>query len=127
FLAKEEHIACLESRRREQNQRCKGRRRSNATDDDRATEAKPKREARRRLHFTLAEQFLNATAMFRREFVDYPFGVTCAVCNRLWVAGDVSTIGGVSDEKQHETGACALRQCIEYSLAGLHSSREWKS
>ncbi|KAG0416151.1 hypothetical protein HPB47_006683 [Ixodes persulcatus] len=40
-----EHIARLESRRREQNQRCKGHRRANATDDDRATEAKRKREA----------------------------------------------------------------------------------
>ncbi|KAG0429149.1 hypothetical protein HPB47_023920 [Ixodes persulcatus] len=73
----------------EWNQRCRGRRRANATDDDRATEAKRKREARRRLHSTPAEQFPGATAMFRREFVDYPFGVTCAVCDRLWVAGDV--------------------------------------
>ncbi|KAG0414569.1 hypothetical protein HPB47_008265 [Ixodes persulcatus] len=56
FLAKA-HIARLESRHREQNQRCKGRRRANATDDDRATEAKRKREARRRLHSTPAEQF----------------------------------------------------------------------
>ncbi|KAM7284795.1 uncharacterized protein ISCGN_001889 [Ixodes scapularis] len=42
-FAKEEQIARLESRRREQNQRCKGRRRADATDDDRATEAKRKR------------------------------------------------------------------------------------
>ncbi|KAM7286280.1 hypothetical protein ISCGN_033164 [Ixodes scapularis] len=108
------------------NQRCKGRRRANATDDDRATEAKRKREARRRLHSTSAEQFPGATARFRREFVENPFGVTCAVCDRLCVAGDVSTIGGVSDEKKREAGACALRQCIEYSSAGLPSSREWK-
>ncbi|KAG0435910.1 hypothetical protein HPB47_018245 [Ixodes persulcatus] len=82
-LAKE-HIARLESRCREQNQRCKGRRQANATDDDRATEAKRKREARRRLHSTPAEQFPGATARFRREFVENPFGVTCAVCDRLW-------------------------------------------
>ncbi|KAM7311061.1 25S rRNA (cytosine-C(5))-methyltransferase nop2 [Ixodes scapularis] len=80
-LAKEEHIARLESLCREQNQRCKGRRRANATDDDRATEAKHKREARRRLLSSPAEQFPSATARFRREFVDYPFGVTCAVCD----------------------------------------------
>ncbi|KAG0435659.1 hypothetical protein HPB47_018373 [Ixodes persulcatus] len=67
-LAKEEHIALLESRRREQNQRCKRRRRANATDDDRATEAKRKREALRRLHSTPAKQFPGATVMFRREF-----------------------------------------------------------
>ncbi|KAM7302804.1 hypothetical protein ISCGN_018312 [Ixodes scapularis] len=129
-LSKEEPIARLVSRRREQNQRCKGRRRANATNDDRATEAKRKREARRRLHSTPAEQFPGATAMFRREFVDYPFGVTCAVCDRLWVAGDVSTIGGiggVSDEKKLETGACALRQCIGYRSAGFPSSRECKA
>ncbi|KAM7290853.1 hypothetical protein ISCGN_027440 [Ixodes scapularis] len=125
-LAKEEHIARLENRRREQNQPCKGRRWANATHDDRATEAKRKREARRRLHSTPAEQFPSATAMFRSEFVDYPFGVMCAVWDRLWVAADVSTIGGVSDEKKRETGVCALRQCIEYSSAGLPSSREWK-
>ncbi|KAG0415347.1 hypothetical protein HPB47_007483, partial [Ixodes persulcatus] len=29
-----------------------------------------------------------ATARFRREFVENPFGVTCAVCDRLWFAGD---------------------------------------
>ncbi|KAG0445122.1 hypothetical protein HPB47_019913 [Ixodes persulcatus] len=46
-LAREEHIARLESRRREQNQRCKRRRQANATDDDRAMEAKRKREAQR--------------------------------------------------------------------------------
>ncbi|KAM7311655.1 endothelin-converting enzyme-like 1 [Ixodes scapularis] len=109
------HIAHLESLRREQNQRCKGRRRANATDGDRATEAKRKRVARRRLHSTPAEQFPGATARFGREFVDYPFGVTCAVCDRIWFAEDVSTIGGVSDEKKRETGACALRQCIEYT------------
>ncbi|KAG0432825.1 hypothetical protein HPB47_020475, partial [Ixodes persulcatus] len=63
-------------------------------------------------HSTPAEQFLGATARFRREFVENPFGVTCAVCDRLWFAGDVSTIGGVSDEKR-ETDPCALRQCIE--------------
>ncbi|KAM7312319.1 condensin complex subunit 1 [Ixodes scapularis] len=85
-----------------------------------------KREARRRLHSTPAEQFPGATAMFWREFVDYAFGVTCAVCDPLWVAGNVCTIGGVSDEKKRETGACALRQCIEYSSTGLFSSREWK-
>ncbi|KAG0445334.1 hypothetical protein HPB47_016547 [Ixodes persulcatus] len=76
--ANEEHIACLESRRREQNQRCKRRRR--------ATEVKRKREARRRQHSTPAEQFPwfpCATARFRREFVENPFGVTCAVCDRL--------------------------------------------
>ncbi|KAG0423818.1 hypothetical protein HPB47_000428 [Ixodes persulcatus] len=87
-LAKEEHIARLESLRREQNQQCKGRRRANATDYDRATEAKHKREARRRLHSTPAEQFLGATARFHREFVDYPFGVTCTVCDQLWFAKD---------------------------------------
>ncbi|KAG0440875.1 hypothetical protein HPB47_016143 [Ixodes persulcatus] len=81
-LAKE-HIARLESRRREQNQRCKGRRRANATDDDRAMEAKRKREARRRLHSTPAEQFPGAMARFRREFVENPFGVTCTVCDLL--------------------------------------------
>ncbi|KAG0427129.1 hypothetical protein HPB47_025803 [Ixodes persulcatus] len=79
-LAKEEHIARLESLRREHNQRCKRRRRANAMDDDRATEAKRKLEARRRLHSTPAEQFPGATARIRREFVDYPFGVTCAAC-----------------------------------------------
>ncbi|KAM7290854.1 hypothetical protein ISCGN_027441 [Ixodes scapularis] len=128
-LAKEEDIARLESRRREQNQRCERRRWANATDNDRATETKRKREARRRQHSTVstpAEQFPGATAMFRREFVDYPFGITGAVCDRLWFTGDVSTIGGVSDEKKGETGACALRQCIEYSSAGLPSSRELK-
>ncbi|KAM7292917.1 hypothetical protein ISCGN_026052 [Ixodes scapularis] len=104
-LAKEEHIARLQSSRREQNRRCKRRRR--------ATEAKRKREARRRQHSTPAEQFLGATARFRTEFVENPLGVTCAVCDRLWFAGDLSTIGGVSDEKNRETGACALRQCIE--------------
>ncbi|KAG0431658.1 hypothetical protein HPB47_021598, partial [Ixodes persulcatus] len=87
FLAKE-HFARLESRCREQNQRCKGRQRANATDDDRATEAKRKREARRRLHSTRAEQFPGAMARFRREFVENPFGVTCAVCDRLWFARD---------------------------------------
>ncbi|KAG0423015.1 hypothetical protein HPB47_001191, partial [Ixodes persulcatus] len=86
-LAKEEHIARLESLRREQNQRCKGRRQFNATDNNRATEAKRKREARRRLHSTLAEQFPGATARFRREFVDYPFGITCAMCDQLWREG----------------------------------------
>ncbi|KAM7309765.1 DNA-directed RNA polymerase, mitochondrial isoform X2 [Ixodes scapularis] len=115
-LAKE-HIARLESRRREQNQRCKRRRRANATDDDRATEGKRKRKARRRLHSTPAEQFPGVTARFRREFVENLLSVTCAVCTRLWFAGDVSTIGGVSDEKKRESGACALRQCIEYSSA----------
>ncbi|KAG0440874.1 hypothetical protein HPB47_016142 [Ixodes persulcatus] len=63
-LAKE-HITRLESCRREQNQRCKGRRRANATDDDRATEAKRKREARlalRRLHSTPTEQFPGASS-----------------------------------------------------------------
>ncbi|KAG0409968.1 hypothetical protein HPB47_012915, partial [Ixodes persulcatus] len=97
-LAKEEHIARLESRRQGLNQRCKRRRRAYAT------EAKRKLEARRRQHSTPAEQFPDATARFRREFVENPFGVTCAVCDRLWFAGDVSTIGGVSDEKQRETG-----------------------
>ncbi|KAM7284815.1 hypothetical protein ISCGN_001909 [Ixodes scapularis] len=106
-LAKEEHIARLESCRREKNQRCKRRRR--ATDDDRAMEAKRKREARRRQRSTPAEQFPGATARFRREFVEDPFGVTCAVCDLLWFIGDVSMIGGVLDEKKRETGACALR------------------
>ncbi|KAM7312818.1 uncharacterized protein ISCGN_009722 [Ixodes scapularis] len=106
------------------NQRCKGRRRANATDGDRATEAKRKCEARRRLHSTPAEQFPGVTAMFPRVFVENPFGDTSAVCGRLWVVGDVSTIGGVSDEKKRETGAFALRQCIKYSSAGLLSSRE---
>ncbi|KAM7288176.1 RNA-dependent RNA polymerase 6 [Ixodes scapularis] len=78
YLVKE-HIACLESRRQEQNQRCKGRRRANVTDDDCATKAKCKRESRRRLHSTPAEQFPGVTAMFRTEFVDYPFGVK-ALC-----------------------------------------------
>ncbi|KAG0410540.1 hypothetical protein HPB47_012346 [Ixodes persulcatus] len=100
--------ARLESRRRKQNQRCKGRRWANATDDDRATEVKRKREARRRLHFPPDEQF--------------PFGVTCAVCDRLWFAGDVSTIGGGSGEKKRESGACALRQCIEYSSAEVQQN-----
>ncbi|KAM7310480.1 E3 ubiquitin-protein ligase MYCBP2 [Ixodes scapularis] len=104
-LAKEKHIARLGSRRREQNQRRKRRRR--------ATEAMCKREARRRQHSTPAEQFPGATVTFRREFVENPFDVTCAVCDRLWFAGDLSAIGGVSDEKNRETGACALRQCIE--------------
>ncbi|KAM7314275.1 protogenin [Ixodes scapularis] len=126
-LAKEEHIARLESLRREQNQRCKGCQRANATGDDRATEAKRKREAWQRLHSTPAEQFPGATARFRKKFVDYPFGVTSAVCDRLWFAGDVSTIGGKSDKKKRETGACALRQCVKYSSAGLPSSQEWKS
>ncbi|KAM7296825.1 squamous cell carcinoma antigen recognized by T-cells 3 [Ixodes scapularis] len=81
-------------------------------------EAKHKREAQRRQHSMPAEQFPGATARFRREFVENPFGVTCAVCDRLWFAGDLSTIGGVSDEKKRESGACALRQCIEYSSAG---------
>ncbi|KAG0427772.1 hypothetical protein HPB47_025196, partial [Ixodes persulcatus] len=112
-LTKEEHIARLQSRRIEQNQRCKRRRRAKSTDDDRATEAKRNHEARRRQHSTPAEQLTGATVRFRREFVGNPFGVRCAVCNRLWFAGDVSTIGGNSDEKKRETGACALRQCIE--------------
>ncbi|KAM7300288.1 hypothetical protein ISCGN_020852, partial [Ixodes scapularis] len=73
------------------------------TTTDRATEAKRKREARRRLHSTPAEQFSGATARFRREFVENPFGVTCAVCDRLWFARDVSTIGGVSDEKKQKS------------------------
>ncbi|KAG0411714.1 hypothetical protein HPB47_011163 [Ixodes persulcatus] len=125
-LAKK-HITRLESRRREQNQRCKGRRRANATGDDRATEAKRKREARRRLHSTPAEQFPGATARFWREFVENPFGVTCAVCDRLWFAGDVSTIGGVSDKKKRESGACVLRQCIEYSSADEDVLDTWFS
>ncbi|KAG0435476.1 hypothetical protein HPB47_018460 [Ixodes persulcatus] len=95
--AEEEHIARLESCCREQNQRCKRRRR--------ATEAKRKREARRRQHFLPAEQFPGATARFWREFVENPFGLTCAVCDRLWFAE--AMIGGVSDEKNRETGACA--------------------
>ncbi|KAM7285165.1 hypothetical protein ISCGN_032125 [Ixodes scapularis] len=110
-LAKEEHIARLESCRREQNQRCKGRRRANATDDDRATEAKRKRKARRRQHSTPAEQFPGATARFRREFVENPFAVTYAVCDRLWLAGDVSTIGGVSNEKKRETDRRRKTRC----------------
>ncbi|KAG0423552.1 hypothetical protein HPB47_000677 [Ixodes persulcatus] len=71
--------------------------------------ASRKREARRRQHSTPAEQLPGATARFRREFVvvENPFDVTCAVCDRLWFAG------GVSDENNRETGACALRQCIE--------------
>ncbi|KAG0426442.1 hypothetical protein HPB47_026417 [Ixodes persulcatus] len=52
-------------------------------------------------------------AAFRGEFVKNPFGVTCALCDQLWFAEELSTIGGVSDEKNRETGACALRQCIE--------------
>ncbi|KAG0429303.1 hypothetical protein HPB47_023777 [Ixodes persulcatus] len=132
FLAKE-HFARLESLRREQNQRCKGRRRANATDDDRATEAKHKRKrearlAQRRLHSTPAEQFPGATARFQREFVENPFGVMCAVCDRLWFARDVSTIGGVLDKKNRESGVCALRQCIEYSSAGalfLDAEGKW--
>ncbi|KAG0431995.1 hypothetical protein HPB47_021309 [Ixodes persulcatus] len=107
-LVKEEHIARLESRRREQNQRCKRRRR--------AMEAKRKGEARRRQHSTPAEQFPGATAMFRREFAENLFGVTCAVCDRIWFAVDVSMIGGVSDKKNRETGGCALRQCIESAV-----------
>ncbi|KAM7286164.1 uncharacterized protein ISCGN_033048 [Ixodes scapularis] len=75
-LAKEEKIARLE-RRREQNRECNRRRRANATDEDRAREAKRKREARRRQDATPAEQFPGATARFRREFVENPFGVTC--------------------------------------------------
>ncbi|KAM7310372.1 hypothetical protein ISCGN_007281 [Ixodes scapularis] len=72
-LAKEEHIARMESLNREPNQRCKGRWWANATDDDRATEAKHKREAQRRLHSTPAKQFLGTTARFWREFVENPF------------------------------------------------------
>ncbi|KAG0444826.1 hypothetical protein HPB47_013340 [Ixodes persulcatus] len=111
-LAKGEQIGRLESRHREQDQRCKRLLQANAPDDDRGTEAKRKREVRRRQHFTPAEQFPGATARFRSMFMENPFGVTCAVCDRLCFARDVSTIGGVSDEKR-DTGACALRQCIE--------------
>ncbi|KAG0417431.1 hypothetical protein HPB47_005613 [Ixodes persulcatus] len=69
-------------------------------------------------HSTPAEQFSGATARFRREFLENPFVLTCAVCDRLWFAGGVSMIGGVSDEKKRETGACALRQC--YELADVY-------
>ncbi|KAG0417289.1 hypothetical protein HPB47_005734 [Ixodes persulcatus] len=62
--------------------------------DDRV-EQPPEREARRRQDATPSEQFLGVTARFWRELVENLFSVTCAVCDRLWFAGDVSMIGGV--------------------------------
>ncbi|KAG0428957.1 hypothetical protein HPB47_024098 [Ixodes persulcatus] len=86
-LAKEEHINRLESQRREQNQRCKGRRRANATDDD---------------------------------LPGCDGEVLEGVCREpVWRhVRHISAISGMSGEKKRETGAYALRQCIEYSSAG---------
>ncbi|KAG0416079.1 hypothetical protein HPB47_006755, partial [Ixodes persulcatus] len=53
--------------------------------------AKRKREARRRLHSMPAEQFPRATLRLQRVFVENPFGITCALCDRLWYAGDFQT------------------------------------
>ncbi|KAG0442921.1 hypothetical protein HPB47_015482 [Ixodes persulcatus] len=71
---------------------------------------------------TPAEQFLGVTARFWRELVENLFSVTCAVCDRLWFAGDVSMIGGVSNMKW-ETAAGALRQCIKFESEALPSTR----
>ncbi|KAG0412335.1 hypothetical protein HPB47_010541, partial [Ixodes persulcatus] len=108
----------LESHRREQNQRCKGRRRANTTDDDCATEAKRKREARRRLHSTPAEQFAGATARFRREFVENLFGVTCAVATDSVKPAEGTRRRGSRDEVARLIGR-ELKAATEAAKAGL--------
>ncbi|KAG0433208.1 hypothetical protein HPB47_020117 [Ixodes persulcatus] len=115
FLAKE-HIARLESRHREQNQRCKGRRRANATDDE---SCHWRRSASARPGDDCTPRRLNSSRVRRRGSGGSSWRTRLAsrLCDRLWFAGEVSTIGGMSDEKR-ESGVCALRQCIKYSSAG---------
>ncbi|KAG0410321.1 hypothetical protein HPB47_012559, partial [Ixodes persulcatus] len=99
-----------------QNQQCKGRRRANATDDDRVTEAKRKREAWRRQHSTPAEQFPGATARFRREFVENPFVVACTVCDRIWCAGNAEVAPSLHTSQQQPSQQGSRQQQREEQL-----------
>ncbi|KAH7942041.1 hypothetical protein HPB49_019986 [Dermacentor silvarum] len=66
-----------------------------------------------------------ATARFRREFIENPFGAAWAVCDRLWLACDLSTIGGVTNENQQGTAVGALRLCLA-SSADVYKDPEVK-
>lgn len=68
---------------------------------------------RRRCGYNLSKRFPRATARFERVFVANTFGATCAVCGRLRLAGDLTTVGGVRDLHQLDCAAMALRQCVQ--------------